>query len=93
VDIVGATNATYNIDSASVSDEGTYCVVVSGACNSVTNCAALTVIDCLPLSAEAPQLNRQSGLFEQKVHVTNPMDFTLSAVRVSITALSQGAGV
>jgi len=93
VDIVGATSPTYRNESLSIADAGSYCVVVTGPCNSVTNFATLTVIECLPLSSEAVQLNRQSGLFEQKVHITNPTEFTLPAVQVSIRALSEGARV
>ena len=40
----GATNATYDMGSVNAADEGTYCVVVSGTANSVTNCATLTVM-------------------------------------------------
>src|SRR5439155_18782519 len=43
VDISGATNSSYTIASVTATDAGTYCVVVSGACNGVTNCATLTV--------------------------------------------------
>jgi len=59
----------------------------------VTNCASLTVIDCLPLSSETPQLNRQSGLFEQKLRVTNATEFMLSAVQVSVTVVTEGVQV
>jgi len=41
--IAGATNSSFSIPSVSSSDAGTYCVIVSGSCNSVTNCANLTV--------------------------------------------------
>src|SRR5262249_24003482 len=34
---------TFTIPSVSSSDAGTYCVVVTGTCSSVTNCATLTV--------------------------------------------------
>jgi hypothetical protein len=53
----------------------------------------VTVIDCLPLSSATPQFNPQSSLFEQKVRVTNPTTFTLSAVKVSIRGLRQGVQV
>src|SRR5439155_22167150 len=39
----GATDPTYSIASVAATDAAAYCVVVSGACNSVTNCATLTV--------------------------------------------------
>jgi len=93
VDIAGATEATCRIDSVSAADAGTYCVVIDGPCSSVTNCATLIVNDCLPLTASTPQFNPQTSLFEQKVRVTNPTAFTLSAVKVSISGLRQGVQV
>ena len=42
-DIPGATGPTLSIASVTPADAGTYYVVVTGACNSVTNCATLTV--------------------------------------------------
>src|SRR5438876_1142273 len=47
VEIAGATIASYSTGAVTTNDTGAYCVVVSGACNSVTNCAILTVNDCL----------------------------------------------
>jgi len=93
VDIAGATNATYEITAVSAADAGTYCMVIDARCNSVTNCATLTVNDCLPLTASTPQFNPQTSLFEQKVRVTNPTAFTLSAVKISIRGLRQGVEV
>src|SRR5439155_3901220 len=52
VEITGATNASYTIDSATTNDAGTYCVVITGAANSVTNCATLTVN--MPTTASGP---------------------------------------
>ena len=49
-DISGATNVNLSIASANVADVGNYCVVVTGACDSVTNCATLTVTDTTPPS-------------------------------------------
>ena len=48
----GATNGTLVLPNVSASDAGGYCVVVSGACNRVTNCASLTV--WVPVSATGP---------------------------------------
>src|SRR5207237_5053539 len=93
VDIAGAKSATYQIESVKAADAAAYCVVVDGACARVTNCATLTVLECLPLTSDTPGLNLQSGLFEQKVRVSNPTDLTLSAVRVSIYDLTEGAQV
>src|SRR5207237_7828480 len=52
VDISGATAPTYSIASVSAADAGAYCVVVTGTCNSITNCASLTVNE--PTSATGP---------------------------------------
>jgi Immunoglobulin I-set domain/HYR domain len=93
VDIAGATSATYRIASVSGTDAGVYCVVVSGACGSVTNCAALAVDECTPLASETPHLNRQTGLFEQKASFTNSTDSAFSAVRVWIRGLPEGVQV
>src|SRR5437773_2165998 len=48
----GATGSSLVLPNLSALDAGTYCVVVSGACNRVTNCATLTVLD--PASATGP---------------------------------------
>src|SRR5207248_3052908 len=93
VDIAGATNATYRIDSVSAADTGTYCVVVTGPCLGLTNCAALAVLECMPLTSDNPTLDLQSGLLQQKARISHPTDVTLSAVRVSISDLSEGAQV
>src|SRR5260370_10121460 len=42
--INGATSSSYSIAAVQASDAGTYCVQVTGACTSVTNCASLTVL-------------------------------------------------
>ena len=52
VDVGGATNATYTLASVSGADAGTYCVVVTGTCNSITNCASLTLNT--PTTASGP---------------------------------------
>src|SRR5206468_653036 len=41
--IPAANGTSYNIPSVTNTDAGTYCVIVTGTCNSVTNCATLTV--------------------------------------------------
>src|SRR5262249_7139711 len=41
--LAGATNSSFSIPSITASDAGQYCVQVTGACGSVTNCATLTV--------------------------------------------------
>lgn len=52
MNLSGATGPAYTVGAVSAADAGTYCVVVSGACNSVTNCAALTVLS--PTTASGP---------------------------------------
>jgi hypothetical protein len=42
--LVGQTNSSLAFNHVSVADDGTYCVIVSGACNSLTNCARLIVL-------------------------------------------------
>ena len=93
VDIADATSDTYSIDPVSADDAASYCVVVSGTCDSVTNCATLTVTECLPLTSGAIQLNRQTGLFEEKVHLTNSTDFNWEAVVVLVRDLRVGVQV
>ena len=90
LDIAGAISSTYTLPAASAGDAGTYCVVVTGACNSVTNCATLTVTGCMPVTSSTPQLNVQTGLFDQNVQFTNLTDFTFPALRVSISGLREG---
>ncbi len=41
--IAGQTNSTFSLASVTANNAGVYCVVVSGACGSVTNCVTLTV--------------------------------------------------
>jgi len=93
LDIAAATNATYSIVPVSTGDAGAYCVLVRGSCNSVTNCATLTVNECLPLNSGTPQLSLQTGLFEQKVRISNPTDSAFAAVRVLIRGLAEGVQI
>ena len=46
--ITGQTGSSLVLTNLAISDSGTYCVIVSGACNSVTNSATLTVDSCFP---------------------------------------------
>jgi VCBS repeat-containing protein len=75
---------TYVLTAKATDDEG------ATAISSPVN---VTVIDCMPLSSETPKMNWQTTLFEQKVRVSNPTPMTLSAVRVSVTGLSEGTRV
>src|ERR1043165_9911548 len=51
-EIPGATNSSYTVGPVSPGDAGTYCVIITGAANSVTNCATLTVNE--PTTATGP---------------------------------------
>src|SRR5439155_24530535 len=50
--IAGATNSSLVLGNLTQADAGTYCVLVNGACNSVSNCAVLAVTT--PTSAVGP---------------------------------------
>src|SRR5439155_873137 len=52
VAVSGATTSSLVLPNVSALDAGTYCVVVSGTCNRVTNCATLTVLE--PVTATGP---------------------------------------
>src|SRR5205823_3783692 len=51
-DINGAISSTLSLPNVSASDAATYCVVVTGPCNAVTNCATLAVLT--PVTATGP---------------------------------------
>src|SRR5207244_3828725 len=53
MNIAGATNSSLVLGNVTQNDAGTYCVLVRGACNSVSNCAVLTVTT--PVSAVGPK--------------------------------------
>jgi hypothetical protein len=44
VAVAGATTSSFTVSPVTASAGGTYCVIVTGGCNSVTNCATLTVV-------------------------------------------------
>jgi hypothetical protein len=75
---------TYQLTAKATDDDG------ATAISSPVN---VTVIDCMPITADAPKMNWQTTLFEQKVRVSNPTPMTLSAVRVSVTGLTEGTRV
>jgi len=54
------------------------------ATSSVVN---ITMLDHAPLAAGPIQLNRQNGLFQQSVTITNPTPYTFLAVRIWIENL------
>src|SRR5205823_4623904 len=93
LEIPGATDSILTIASVTNTDAGTYSVVVTGPCSTLTNSATLTVIDCLPVTAGTPQLNPQSGLLVQAVQITNSTKLTFPALRVSVSGLPQGVAV
>jgi hypothetical protein len=47
----------------------------------------------MPLASTTPQLNPQTGLFEQKVQITNLTDLSISALRVTVSALREDVQV
>src|SRR5262249_937106 len=55
--LVGATNQTFVLSNVTAASAGDYCVVVSGACNSGTNCATLAVHTLLTAAGPVNQTN------------------------------------
>ncbi len=54
--LAGQTNACLNLTNVSQADAGQYCVKVTGACNSVTNCATVGVITNVMATGPTNQL-------------------------------------
>jgi len=75
---------TYQLTAKATDDQGA---------TGLSSPVSVTVIDCLPLSSDAPRMNWQTTLFEQKVRVSNPTQISLPAVRVSISGLAEGTRV
>src|SRR5205085_1622949 len=77
VEIGGATGSSYTLGSVSTGDAATYCVVVSGACSNMTNCATLTVNE--PTTATGPNdmtlVTGDSGTFSTTPSGTGPFEF------------------
>jgi subtilisin-like proprotein convertase family protein len=73
--ITGATNFVFSIPAVTSSDYGSYCVVVSGFCNSITNCASLSVSQPPSITA---QPTSETGLLCSNV------TFSVTAVTASI---------
>ncbi|GIV35098.1 MAG: hypothetical protein KatS3mg031_2633 [Chitinophagales bacterium] len=59
--ISGATNASYVISSITAGDAGSYDVVVSNSCNSVTSNAATLTVDDIVITAHPSSVNKCSG--------------------------------
>ena len=75
--ITDATNSSYNVPSVNAADAGTYCVEVTGACNTVTNCATLSVTgatSATPLS-DMTKFVGQSVTFSTTASGTGPFTF------------------
>jgi len=51
------------------------------------------VIECLPLTTNAPTFNWQTSLFDQKVHISNSTAIPIPALQVSISGLREGVRV
>src|SRR5207253_1587031 len=86
VDITGATNADLSVGPVSTNDAGIYCVVVTGAANSVTNCATLTVNT--PTTASGPNdlshCAGESATFSTSASGTGPFTYQWIYDRVDI---------
>src|ERR1051325_543060 len=59
--LAGATNASLTINPVSAADAGIYCVTITGACNSATNCATLDVNQPTTVSGALTSLVRCAG--------------------------------
>src|SRR5205814_699848 len=75
--MLGATNSSYTVGPVSAGDAGTYCVIISGAANSVTNCATLTVNT--PTSGTGPDdlvlVTGDTGTFSTTASGTGPFNY------------------
>jgi uncharacterized repeat protein (TIGR01451 family) len=67
------TTDTLAISSIALGDAGTYCVEVTGACNSVTQCATLTVVAPPTISSQPQSISRPMG---------NSASFSVTAIGV-----------
>src|SRR5206468_2491239 len=86
-EITGATNSSYTVEPVNPGDAGTYCVIVTGAANSVTNCASLTVIDSTT-ATEPNDLKRcvgQSAGFSTSASGTGPFRYQWAKDGVEIS--------
>src|SRR5439155_1568026 len=59
--IAGATNSSLVLANLTQSDAGTYCVLVSGSCNSVSNCAVVVVTTATSAAGPRNQTNCPGG--------------------------------
>jgi glucose/arabinose dehydrogenase len=59
--LLAETSGTLTIDVMSASDDGTYCVEVTGTCGSVTNCAIVTVASLPTITAQPANFNGVEG--------------------------------
>src|SRR5437899_777212 len=75
--IPGSTNSSYTVGPVTPGDAGAYCVIISGAVNSVTNCATLTVIE--PTTASGPNdmtlTSGDTGTFSTTASGTGPFAY------------------
>lgn len=85
VNIAGATSATYNIAAAAAGDAGSYDVVVTGTCGSVTSNAATLTLNAAPVINTQP--TAQTGC------VGGNATFTVAASGSGLTYQWRKAGV
>src|SRR5204863_7411658 len=88
--ILGASLPGYLPVSVSTGDAGTYCVIVTGAVNSVTNCATLTVNE--PTTATGPDdlvlVTGDTGTFSTTPSGTGPFDYQWTNSEVETSELT-----
>jgi hypothetical protein len=80
------TNADLVLTNINASDAGSYCVLVTGPCNSISNCATLTVLTPLSLSGPTDQTNcpGTSATFSVAAFGSGPFSYQWSKDQVEI---------
>jgi hypothetical protein len=76
--VLGETTSTLTIAAVAPADAGAYCVEVTGACGSVTNCATLTIASPLTITGQPQNVNGVQGntaTFSVTATPTSPLAF------------------
>ena len=91
--IDGATNATFTIPGATATNAGTYSVEVSGACNTITNSATLTLKE--PVTADpltnATRCTGEAVTFSTVAHGTGPFTFVWRKNSVALPSVTNAS--
>src|SRR6185369_17009983 len=76
--VAGQNDATLSFTQVSAQDSGTYCVIVKGACSSVTNCATLTVVNTTSATPLTPLVvcPGANGSFSTVASGTGPFTYS-----------------